>query len=48
MGRDGAENEIEHNSLNFQARSPKFCVQVDHDRPQQFRELKTFKTQKNT
>ena len=28
------ENEIEHNSLNFQARSPKFCMQVDLDRMQ--------------
>ena len=34
--RSGAENKIEHNSLNFRARSPKFCMQVDLDRPQPF------------
>ena len=25
-----SENKIEHNSLNLQARSENFCIQVDH------------------
>ena len=32
--------KIDHNSLNFRARSLKFCMQVDLDRPQ----LKNIKT----
>merc|ERR1712030_6946 len=39
----GAENKIEHNSLNFRARSPKFCMQVDLDRPQPFPNKKSTK-----
>ena len=36
-----SENKIEHNSLNLQARSAKFCMQVDHlDRLQPFGESK--------
>ena len=35
-GAGGTENEIEHNSLNFRARNPKFCMQVDLDRSQPF------------
>ena len=31
--RHSAENKIEHNLLNFWARSPKFCMQVDLDSP---------------
>merc|ERR1711984_21720 len=37
------ENKIEHNSLNFRARSPKFCMQVDLDRPQPFPNKKSTK-----
>ena len=44
--RDGAEYKIEHNSLNFRARSPKFCMQVDLDRPQPFKQ--SIKLQKST
>ena len=44
--RIGTENEIEHNSFNFRARSPKFCMQVDLDRPQPFKQIT--KVQKST
>merc|ERR1712030_132610 len=44
--RDRAENKTEHNSLNFGARSPKFCMQVDLDRPQPFPDTKSTKVQK--
>ena len=46
--RDGVENEIEHNSLNFRATSPKFCMQVDLDRPQPFPNKKNVKNVKIT
>ena len=50
--RDGtseirAENKIDHNSLNFRARSPKFCMEVDLDRPQPFLNKKRKKRKKH-
>merc|ERR1712030_128676 len=42
----GTENKIEHNSLNFQAINQKFCMQVDLDRPQPFKQIT--KVQKST
>merc|ERR1712030_97253 len=44
----GAENKIEHNSLNFRAGSPKFCMQVDLDRPKPFPNKKSTKVQKSS
>ena len=36
--KDKMVAKIEHNSLNYEARSTKLCMQVDFDRPQKFTE----------
>ena len=44
----GTENKIEHNSLNFRARSPKFCMEVHMDSRNKVQKYKStkYKTKK--
>ena len=44
QARLGAENKIEHNSVNFRARSLKFCMEVRMDSPNKLQKYKSTKS----